>query len=147
MADIPKQVTASSNEDSELPQDVAEMPQEIEAPEANPYLISFAKYNEKMCEISQLNNNKAKRFIETIKTIGTKVRSTTDYQRHSVGRIPVRYEGEYKKLFRGLEDDIELKEIKLQGKARVFYFDIEPERIFYVVAVTNNHLETDKVRR
>ena len=59
----------------------------------------------------------------------------------------MKYEGEYKKLFKGLEDDIELKEIKLQQSARVFYFDIEPERTFYVVAITDNHLETDKVRR
>ncbi len=147
MANIPRQVTTTSNEDGELPQDVAEMPQEIEVPEANPYLISFAKYNEKMCELNQLNNNKAKRVIETLKTIGTKVRSTADYQRHSVDRIPVRYEGEYKKLFNGLEDDIELKEIKLQQNARVFYFDIEPKSTLYVIAITDNHLETDKVRR
>lgn len=147
MADIPKQVAQTSGETSELPQTVAEIPQEIEAPEANPYVISFAKYNEKMCELSQLGNNKAKKAIETLKTVGTKIRSTADYQRHSVDRIPVRCEGEYKKLFKGLEDDIELKEIKLQQSARVFYFDIEPERTFYVVAITDNHLETDKVRR
>ncbi len=147
MVDIPKQVAKTADDDSELPQTVAEIPQDVEAPEANPYVISFAKYNEKMCELTQLNNNKAKRAIETLKTIGTKVRSTADYQRHSVDRIPVRCEGEYKKLFKGLEDDIELKEIKLQQSARVFYFDIEPERTFYVVAITDNHLETDKVRR
>lgn len=147
MVDIPKQVAKTPDDDSELPQTVAEIPQDVEAPEANPYVISFAKYNEKMCELAQLNNNKAKRAIETLKTIGTKVRSTADYQRHSVDRIPVRCEGEYKKLFKGLEDDIELKEIKLQQSARVFYFDIEPERTFYIVAITDNHLETDKVRR
>lgn len=146
MADIPKQVAQMSN-DNEIPQVVAEIPQETEAPEANPYVISFAKYNEKMCELSQLQGNKAKKAIETLKTIGTKVRSTADYQRHSVDRIPVRCEGEYKKLFNGLADDVELKEIKLQQTARIFYFDIEPERTFYVVSITENHLETDKVRR
>lgn len=147
MADIPKQVTVSSNEAGELPQSVAEMPQAIEAPEAIPYVISFAKYNEKMCQLSQLNNNKAKKIVEIFKTIGTKVCSTADYQRYSVDRIPVRYDGEYKKLFSGLKDDIELKEIKLQQKARVFYFDIEPNRTFYIVAITENHFETDKVRK
>lgn len=147
MADIPRKVTETESVESELPQSVAEMPQEVEAPEANPYVISFAKYNDKMCELAQLGNNKAKRVIENMKTIGTKIRSTADYQRHNVDRIPVRCEGEYKRLFKGLEDDIELKEIKLQQSARVFYFDIEPERTFYVVAITDNHLETDKVRR
>lgn len=146
MADIPKQVAQMSN-DNEIPQVVAEIPQNIEAPEANPYVISFAKYNEKMCELSQLQGNKAKKAIETLKTVGTKVRSTADYQRHSVDRIPVKYEGEYKKLFRGLADDVDLREIKLQQSARIFYFDIEPERTFYIVAITENHLEIDKVRR
>lgn len=62
-------------------------------------------------------------------------------------RIPVRCDGEYKKLYRDIAEGIELKEIKLQQRARIFYFDIEPERTFYVVAITENHLETDKVRR
>ncbi len=59
----------------------------------------------------------------------------------------MRYDSEYKKLYRGIAEGIELKEIKLQQTARIFYFDIEPERTFYVVAITENHLETDKVRR
>ena len=123
------------------------MPQEIEAPEVFPYVISFAKYNSKMCEISLLNSNKAKKAIETFKKVGTKIYSEKDFQRQSIDRIPVHRDGDYKKLYRGLSDDIDLKEIKLQQNARVFYFDIEPDRTFYVVAITENHLETDKVRR
>jgi len=147
MTDIPKQVTKPTGDVGELPQAVAEMPQEVEAPEANPYVISFVKYNEKMCEIDMLNSNKAKRAIETLKKVGTKVRSTADFQRHSVDRISVRNEGAYKRLFNGLPQDADLKEIKLQQDSRIFYFDIEPDRTFYVVAITQNHLDTDKVRR
>jgi len=146
MTDIPRKII-EANEDSELPQSVAEILQEIEAPEINPYVISFAKYNEKMCELDLLGNNKGKKAIEIIKTIGTKIRSISDYQRYSIDRLPVFYKGDYKKLFNGLRDDIELKEIKLQQDARIFYFDIEPERTFYIVAITENHLETDKTRR
>ncbi|TSC67708.1 MAG: hypothetical protein CEO19_91 [Parcubacteria group bacterium Gr01-1014_73] len=147
MTDIPKRVTEPIGENGEIPRGVAEMPQETEAPEVSPYVISFARYNERMCEISKLDNNKARKAIETFKIIGTKIRSTTDFQKFYVDRIPVRGEGEYKKLYNGLGDDIEIKEIKLQQKARIFYFDIEPERTFYVVAITQNHLETAKVRR
>lgn len=147
MTDIPKKVAQPTEESSELPQAVAEMPQETEAPEAVPYLISFSRYNESMCEISELNSNKARKAVETFKTVGTKIRSEADFQKHYVDRIPVRREGEYKKLYRGLGDDIDLKEIKLQQDARIFYFDIEPERTFYVVAITQNHLETTQVRR
>lgn len=146
MTDIPKKVAQPAEESSELPQAVAEMPQETEAPEAFPYLLSFARHNESMCEISELNSNKARKAVETFKTIGTKIRSEADFQRHYVDRIPVRREGEYKKLYRGLGDDIDLKEIKLQQDARIFYFDIEDKRTFYVVAITQNHLETRKVR-
>ncbi|GEM_PF-2960077 len=147
MADIPKEVARAIEVSGSIPQAAAIMPQEIEAPEVSPYVISFVKYNDRMCGIADLNGNKARKAVETFKKIGTKIRSTTDYQRHSVDRIPVKYEGEYKKLYNGLPQEAELNEIKLQQDARIFYFDIEPERTFYVVAITQNHLETDKVRR
>lgn len=147
MTEIPEQVLKPTQETQEIPISVVEMPQEAEAPEANPYLISFAKYNEGMCEIGHLDSNKARKAIETFKAVGTKVKSQADFQRHKIDQIPVRREGDYKKLFRNLADDIDLKEIKLQQDARIFYFDIEPERTFYVVAITQNHLETNKVRR
>lgn len=147
MKDVPEIVAQPVEDISELPHAVAEMPQEQEAPEASFYVISFAKYNEKMCEITLLDSNKARRAIEIFKRIGTKICCEADFQRFSVERIPVRREGEYKKLYRGLSEDIDLKEIKLQQDARIFYFDLEPERTFYVVAVTQNHLDTDKVRR
>jgi len=146
MTDIPKKVAQTADDGSELPEAVAEMPQETEAPEAIPYLISFAMYNESMCEISELTSNKARKALETFKTIGTKIHSEADFQRYHVDRIPVWRGGDYKKLYRGLGDDIDLKEIKLQDDARIFYFDIEDKRTFYVVAITQNHLETDKVR-
>jgi len=148
MRNIPKKVIQPTEEIGELPQTVAELPQEQEAPEAVPYVISFAKYNKKMCEISALSKNKARKIVETFKIIGTKIRSEADFQKYSVDRIPVKCEGEYKKLYKGLgSDDIYLKEIKLQQDARIFYFDIEPEGRFYVIAIRENHLETKKVRR
>lgn len=146
MPEIPETVVKVEG-DGELPKVLAELPQETEAPETRPYFISFSKYNDRMCEISQLTSNKAKRAIETLKTVGTKIHSQADFQRHSIDRIPVRCEGAYKPLFNGLSADIELKELKLQQKARIFYFDIEPERTFYVVAITENHLETNQTRR
>lgn len=147
MPDIPSDVTQVEGNEGDIPKDVAELSQDSEAPEGRPYFISFAKYNDKLCEISLLTSNKARRAVETFKTIGTKIRSQADFQRHSIDRIPVQDKGDYKKLYNGLSSDIQLKEIKLQQDARIFYFDIEPERTFYVVAVTENHLETDKQRR
>lgn len=147
MTDIPKQVAQARDEGDKIPRSVTEIPQEVEAPEASPYVISFARYNERMCEIHLLDRNKPRKAVETFKLIGTKVCSRADFQRYSIDQIPVRREGDYKKLYGGLSDDIDLKELKLQQDARIFYFDVEPDRTFYVVAITQNHLETDKVRR
>lgn len=146
MPDIPIGVTDVGDE-GEIPKSVAEFDQESEPLEDRPYLISFAKYNEKMCQLDLITSNKARKAIQTFKIVGTKVRVRSDFQRNSIDLIPVEYKGEYKKLYSGLSDDIQLREIKLQQDARVFYFDIEPERIFYVVAITENHLETGKTRR
>lgn len=147
MTGIPKIVAQPAKDSSGLPQAIAELPQEQEAPEAIPYVISFENYNERACEILYLNSNKARKAIQTFKTVGTKICSTGDYRRYSVDRIPVKNIGEYKKLYNGLAPDVELMEVKLQEEARIFYFDIEAERTFYVVAITQNHLEIGKVRR
>lgn len=146
MPDIPITVTNVPPE-GDIPKIVAELPQASEAPESQPYLISFSKYNNGLCEISLLNSNKAKKAIETLRDIGMKVKSQADFQRHNIDRIPVTYKGDYKKLFNGLDGSIELKELKLQQDARIFYFDIEPERTLYVIAITQNHYETNQVRR
>ncbi len=100
-----------------------------------------------MCEISELSKNKAKKALEIFKTIGTKIYSEADYQKCCIAQRSILYKGEYKKLYRGLPEDIELKETKLQENARIFYFNIEPEGRCYVVAIRENHLETKKVRR
>lgn len=146
MDSLPNEVTEIDN-DGEIPQEAAELSQYLYPPEERPYVISFAKYNDDLCEIGLLAGNKGRKAVETLKDIGTKIFNVTDFQRHSIDRIPVRCSGEYKKLFSGLGDDVEIKEAKLQQNARIFYFDIEPEKTLYVVAIMENHLETNKVRR
>lgn|SRR3989338_6646719 len=144
--DIPKIVSDISDEGT-IPNSVAELSVESEAPEIYPYVISFAKYNHKMCQLSDLSGNKPRKAIEVLKKIGTKVCCQADFQTENIDRIPIRREGAYKQLYNRLNDDIDLKEIKLQQDARIFYFDIESERTLYIVAITENHLETGKVRR
>jgi hypothetical protein len=147
MESLPKKVAQFSEHEDKLPQAIAEMPQEQEEPETVPYVISFLKYNHKMSEIGNLGRNKGKKAIKILKDIGTKICCKADYQRCKIDRIPVRNEGEYKKLYNKLGEDIEIKEIKLQGRARIFYYDVESEKKFYVVSIRENHLETKKVRR
>jgi len=144
--EIPKEAIQIENRNV-IPRAVTELSQELEDPEGKPYLISFARYNEKVCEINALSSNKARKAVETLKRIGMKIRSVADFQREHIDRIPVDKKGDYLKLYNKLSGDIDLKEIKLQQDARIFYFDIEPERTFYVIAITENHLETDKQKR
>ena len=101
------------------------MPRETEAPEAIPYVISFAKYNEKLCEISELSKNKGKKALFVLKEIGTKVFSRADFQQHNIKTDGIANSGEYKKLYNGLGPDIEVRELFLQDTGRIFYFDIE----------------------
>ena len=147
MTDIPKPATEPSDEQNKLSQIAQELPQETEAPEAIPYVISFVKYNEKLCEISELSKNKGKKALSVLKEIGTKVFSRADFRRHNIRTDGIANSGEYKKLYSKIAPDIEVRELFLQDTGRIFYFDIEPERILYVVAIRENHFETGKVRR
>jgi hypothetical protein len=146
MADIPQEVTEMQN-DGDIPKIVAELPQESDVAEIEPYKISFSKYNEKLCEISLLGKNRGNRALTILKEIGTKVFSRADFQRHDIQTKGVAYDGAYKPLYNKIADGIEIKELFLQGDGRIFYFDIEPARMLYVVAIKENHFETGKVRR
>lgn len=146
MSDIPLDVTDISDE-GDIPKTVAELDQSSEAPEARPYVISFQKYNEKLCEIDSLGKNKGNKALSILKKVGTKVSTRADFQKYGIQTKPIIRDGAYKPLFNRLADDIEIREMFLQDTGRIFYFDIEPDRVLYVVAITENHLETDKVRR
>jgi hypothetical protein len=146
MTGIPSEVIQTDG-DSEIPQRVAEIPQEGEEPEATPYLISFVNYKDKLCEIPLLDRGKAQKALEALKTIGTKIYSEKDYQRVPFAKRYIANAGDYAKLYSGLPEDTDIFEHKLSQTACVFFYDIESKRTCYIVTITQNHLETDKVRR
>lgn len=146
MTNIPRDA-AEMQTDGNIPKIVAELPQESNVSEIEPYKISFSKYNDKLCEISSLGKNKGNKALAILKEIGTKVFSRADFQRLNIQTKSVVYNGAYKPLYNKIADGIEIKELSLQGTGRIFYFDIEPERMLYVVAIKENHFETEKVRR
>lgn len=146
MVDIPNEV-AQFGVEGQIPKAVAELPQQSEEPEIRPYVISFAKYNERLCEIEALGKNKGNRALSILKKIGTQVYSRADFQRSNIKTSLINNSGEYRKLYNKLAPDVEVKEMFLQSTGRIFYFDVEPERMLYVVAITENHFETEKTRR
>ena len=146
MLDIPSEVTQFSQE-GDIPKMVAELPQESEILEARPYLISFANYNYKLCQIDILGKNKGNEALRILRNIGTNVYTRADFQKNKIDNCSISNSGDYKKLYNKLDQGIEIRELFLQSTGRIFYFDIEPERVLYVVAITENHYETDKIRR
>ncbi len=146
MPEIPNGV-ASIEDVGQIPKTVAELAQETDISEMKPYLISFERYNDDHCEIEHLQKNKGKKALSILKEIGTKVYTRADFQRNNIKTCGIAKNGAYKSLYNGLADDIEVRELYLQDTGRIFYFDIEPDRLLYIVAITENHLETNQVRR
>ncbi len=113
-------------------------------PELDFFHISFKHYNDDLCEVSILEKNRARQTIQNFKVIGR----CHDFGSLKDGNIGIRKitpTGDYLKLFVGsMTKDTELREHEIQGDARLFYF--VAEKMFNVVAIMNNHLETRKHR-
>lgn len=113
-------------------------------PEAEVFNISFKYYNDRECEISILEKNRAKKALENFKIIG-RCYDFPSLMKQNINIKKVKPIGDYRKLFKnGITEDTTLREHKIQGDARLFYFIAE--KIFFIIAITNNHYETDKHR-
>jgi hypothetical protein len=134
------------SKDNLIPQEVAELSTEEEL-EGEPYLLSFQKYNNSLCEIDNLLKNCPKRALKDLKTMGRDIFDFKDFNKYGIRTKLIKCDGEYKKLFSRLSLDRELRQHDLPGTARMFYFISEIERVIYVIAFTNRHFETDKVRK
>lgn len=105
--------------------------------------ISFKYYKDKLCEIRELEKGNARRFLKDIRNIGKSTIYTL--RENNIDSISVSNRGEYTKLFNGLPSYVnELMEHKGNGTSRIFYFCIDTE--FNVIAITQNHFETNKNR-
>ena len=133
-----------------IPEAVAERPQIEEAPESRPLLISFARYNEKECDLNNgIDNKRARKALQIIRDIGVNIFNPTEFKKKlpTLQVCPVDNCGDYRKLYRHLADlpDVEIHEAKIdRDKGRLFFFIVE--RIFHVVAICDSHYETDKQR-
>lgn len=126
---------------NKIPDKVAQLSDRSD--QASNYVITYKFYNESLCELDLLEKNRPKVCLQIIKRIG----QTTLGQLHKnhIDCFRIENSGEYRKLFNKLTPDTKIFEHKLQGTSRIFYFTRGHE--FHIVAITNNHLETDKVRR
>jgi hypothetical protein len=134
-----------------IPASATTLPQEGEAPEAQPYLISFRRYNEKECQLEDgMMGHYSLDALRMIKGMGTRVAYTPN-------ATHINNENEYTQLFRKLDDieDLDIREIRLSGKftdkngenktvdkGRLFFFTIG--YTLYIVAIRAHHYETKK---
>ncbi len=91
-------------------------------PENEIFHISFKYYNDGICEIHILEKNIARQTLKDLRKIGMCFDIQT-LKANNIGIIRVTPSGAYKKLFTKLfSEDVDLKEHKIQGKSRLFYF-------------------------
>lgn len=136
-------------ESGQIPIKSAEMPQSAVEPELLPYLISFQRYNEKECQVDDMEPKLARKALKAVRDIGIKVREESDFgsRMPKLAVEPVGDAGDYHALFRGLGDlpDVEMKEAKIDNNAgRLFFFVID--KIFHIVAIRGSHYDTSKTK-
>lgn len=146
--DIPSH---EGNDNSQgIPEEVAERPQEEEAPELVPFYISFAKYNKKECQMDGLNKKRAKKALVALRDIGINLFVFDEFMA-KLPKLELKYisnAGDYRKLYKGLGDipDIEVYEIKIRNEdIRIFFFVIK--KVFYIVAIRESHYDTTRGKR
>ena len=141
--EIPQEV-AEIEETTQIPIQVAEIQDPENDPETQPLLISFAKYNNKMCQISDgMEKNHPKKVLEILKEIGMHMYTADDLPKLGKTIKPVKYAGDYRDLFKGLHEDVDLQEIYIDSsKGRIFYFLVDS--ILHLVAIRGSHLDTTK---
>ena len=120
-------------------------------PEALPYNISFARYNQAQCQITGMDGKNAKAALMILRDVGIYFTSSENFSMNSgMAEIKLVFNsGDYSALYHGCHQDEEIKEIKLSKKEkgidiRVFYFTIESKKMFYVVAAKHTHIDTEK---
>jgi hypothetical protein len=123
----------------------------VEAPEVTPYKISFARYKEKECQMDSMSGQNARATLKVFKDVGLYYTDEKNYW-SKAGPIEIKHivrGGDYGDLYRNLSEDTELKEIKYKHDRkeidiRLFFFTLEVERTFYLVAARHDHIDTGK---
>ncbi|MEK7572203.1 MAG: hypothetical protein AAB553_08085 [Patescibacteria group bacterium] len=128
---------------SKIPQS-ATLLKDQKDPEDEYFTISYRYYSDSECQITSLNQNTARAFLQDIKTIGRTKRTPYYLKQVGINVIPVYGIGAYKSLLKNLPEDVDLKEHKVQSTSRLFYF--LKQNKFCIVAIKMNHIETDKHR-
>lgn len=136
---------------SVVPATAALLPQDVEGPELRAYNISFAQYDRKDCQIDGMDPDNAKGALIILRDVGVHFTSKENFLGKTKSNVEIKNvarDGEYASLYKGLVDE-EIREIKYRNDnkdvdIRVFYYTLESEKIFYLVATRHTHLDISK---
>lgn len=130
-----------------LPVSVAQDSSLPEFLDGSNYQLILSQYNHKECQISDLIPKEVDALLKKLSLITEQNPNTiagTNIIRDSVVK-----DGQYKLLFSGLKDDIDLKEATFFGTARIFFYLVNSHlhgdrysNYCCIVAVKKQHIET-----
>ncbi len=119
------QQVAELQEIGQIPSSVAtepSLPDTLSYLDGNNYQLIFERYNHKECELPSLDEKGVKALIGKFNEV-TRVNNRT-IAGTSLLKHKIKNGGDYASLFKGLEDDIELYEVKYAGEGRIMCYFI-----------------------
>jgi len=108
--------------------------------ESNRFKISFDFYDEKICEIENLEKSLARNCLKKLKQIG---KSNPQKLREDFKSTPIKNSGHYKIFYKNLTPDVRVFELYPGKSSRIFYFikrDLS-HNFFHIISIKNKHLE------
>lgn len=112
-------------------------------------MFSYKFYNDGLCQLSSLESSKLRKALKFFREVG-KLHSKSELFTSQIIKIkPVKYAGEYKKVYRGLGPDIDISEFKIGGSQRIFFWILSTRKqnIIYLICLRNKHFEINRARR
>jgi hypothetical protein len=110
------------------------------------FTIGHEFYNESLCEVKALKPSPLRKVIENYKKL-CKCTSIMDFKQTGIDIKSINNADHYKQYYRGLGEDIELKEFDAGDSERAFFFIDPARKIIQMIALRNGHTETKKNKK
>lgn len=110
-----------------------------------PYTISFYNYLDKECQIDNLEKSSHKKALKWMIDIKNCFNKDEVIRANSFKNTPIDLTNSY--AFLSIEDGIEVREVKISGSGRLFYYINDANRTINCRVLLNTHLETKKIKR
>lgn len=128
----------------DIPQDISQdlLPDNVVdhsvIPSAKGYVISFEKYKSKKCELENLEKGSYKKALKWMKDVAI-AESLDDI--YSLGKGDrVKDAQNYAFLYDNMDEDVDIREYKLCGTNRIFYYIDDANKVINCLLFKNSHI-------